>query len=111
MQAGQLRHLLTFQKPATPTQDANGEPTPAWTTAGKVWGRISPKDGRQLALGQIPATNATVTHEIEIRFLANVAAGWRVLYGSRTFMVNSSRNVDERNIKQIILATEVTAGQ
>jgi SPP1 family predicted phage head-tail adaptor len=107
--AGKYRHLVTIQQPATPSQDANGEPTPAWQTLGKVWGRISPKDGRQLALSQIPTTTATVTHEIEIRFLAGVTAGCRILYGTRVFTVNASRNEDERNIRQFILATEVVA--
>jgi len=107
MQAGQLRHLLTIIAPAGQTQDAAGDVTTNWAPLGMAWGRVTPTAGRNLALGQIPTTNPTATHEIELRHLAGLTPECRIEYAGRIFALNSVRNVDERNIRQVCVATEV----
>jgi SPP1 family predicted phage head-tail adaptor len=107
MRAGLLRHLLTIQTPAGQTQDANGEATVTWATLAIVWGRITPTSGRVIGLGQIPTANPTATHEIEIRYLKGLTAECRIQYGSRTFTLNSVRNIDERQIRQVMVVTEL----
>jgi len=51
--------------------------------------------------------NPTATHEIEIRYLKGLTAECRIQYGSRTFTLNSVRNIDERQIRQVMVVTEL----
>ncbi len=87
--------LITLQSPAG-TRDAVGERTTTWTNAATVWADVSPLSVRDLlAAGQ---TQSEVTHRIKIRHSASIAAidsSWRVLYGTRIFVISGVRNLAE----------------
>jgi SPP1 family predicted phage head-tail adaptor len=81
---GRLRHRLTLQSPPA-TQDALGQPTNVFVTVDTVWGDAEPLRGMQwLAAG---GEQAAVTVKFTIRWRADVAPGWRVLWNGRPYDV------------------------
>lgn len=106
MKAGLLRHQVTLQSPAG-ARDAVGERITTWTDVATVWARIQPLSARELfAAAQ---AHAATTHRVTIRHSIDVAAidaAWRVQFGSRVFVVDGVRNIDERNREIELLCTE-----
>ena len=90
-----FRQLVALQSPAG-SRDAVGERSTTWTSVATVWAEVSPLSVRDLiAAGQ---TQSEVTHRVKVRYSAEVSAidaSWRVLYGSRVFVIAGVRNLDE----------------
>lgn len=87
--------LIALQSPAG-ARDSVGERTTTWTTVETVWADISPLSVRDLiAAGQ---TQSEVSHRVKVRYSSSIAgidASWRVLYGSRVFVISGVRNLEE----------------
>lgn len=77
MQAGQLRHVVTIQRPA-PVQDAVGQESAEYVDLyTNVRAGVYPLSGREYVAAQQVA--AEVTTRILIRYQPNINAGCRVL--------------------------------
>ena len=110
MRAGTLRRSIDFQVRAT-TQDTFGQQQTTWADyLTGVRADIQPLSGRELLAAQ--AINASVTHQIDIRYSSALAdpvavARMRIKYVTPTvtryFNIASSINDNERN-KQITLS-------
>lgn len=87
--------LIALQSPAG-ARDSVGERTTTWTTVETVWADISPLSVRDLiAAGQ---TQSEVSHRVKVRYSSSIGgidASWRVLYGSRVFVIGGVRNLEE----------------
>lgn len=87
--------LITLQSPSG-ARDTVGERTTTWANAATAWADISPLSVRDLlAAGQ---TQSEVSHRIKIRHSAATAlvdSSWRVLYGTRIFVISGVRNLAE----------------
>lgn len=94
MGAGALRHFVELQKP-TASQDDFGEELQSWSGYAKVWASIEPLKGRELFAAQ--QISAETTIRVRLRYVADVASGHRVVYGTRILEINSIANPDERN--------------
>lgn len=106
IQAGNLRHLIELQE-NNPTTDAAGQKIANWTTYATVWGRIKPRKGREFINAQQLKTSET-THEIEIRYHPLLTTKHRMFVDrSRDFEIDSILNMDEREIKQLVMAKEI----
>mgnify|MGYP000126632411 CR=1 FL=1 len=86
---------IILQSPSG-TRNAIGERVTTWTNVATVWAEISPLSVRDLlAAGQM---QSEVTHRVRVRYGASIAAidsSWRVLYGTRIFVISGVRNINE----------------
>ena len=113
MRAGDLRRRITFQT-RTATKDSVGQQVMSWIdTVTNVPADIQALSGRELEIAQ--SINASVSHQIEVRYTAALAdpvkvAAMRVIYVNagvtRFFNITSALNVDERNKTISIMAAE-----
>lgn len=95
MRAGTLKHRVELQSPNT-APDSAGWVGDDWTTVETVWSRIEPLSGREQMLAA--QRQAETTHRITLRYSSEIAAldsSWRVLYGSRAFVIDEVRNMGE----------------
>ena len=104
LRAGELTRYVSFQS-NTPTRNAAGEAVDAWTTYESTWVSINPLSGRELLLAQ--QSQSTVTHRVERRYSTLVSANHHILFGTRTFEINSVINQDEGDHKLVLMCTEV----
>lgn len=86
---------IILQSPSG-TRNAIGERVTTWTNVATVWAEISPLSVRDLlAAGQM---QSEVSHRVRVRYGASIAAidsSWRVLYGTRVFVISGVRNINE----------------
>ena len=79
MQAGKLRHRITFQSPGLVQDPQSGEMLPGWTT---VWEKV-PAEVRSLSARDLIAAQAgqsEATARMVIRYRAGVLPTMRILY-------------------------------
>jgi len=105
IQSGTLKHRIIFQQ-KTNVSDGMGSSYEKWSTFATRWAAIWPVKAMERI--ENAQEGQETTHRIKIRYLAGVTAQMRVLYGSRTFEINSVINPDEANRELEILATEET---
>ena len=88
------------------TQNAIGEPIPAWTVYAVVWANVLSLQGRELFDAQKIA--AEVTSSIDMNYNAGVVPKMRVLWSGRTFDIRAV--LDETNSKEYLklLCRELT---
>jgi len=99
MRAGLLRERVTLQSPQT-TRDSVGEQTLSFTTVvSSIPAEVTPIAGREQFLAA--QRQAGTTHIVRMRYSRQVAAldaTWRILLGSRVFVIDAPpRNIGERN--------------
>jgi SPP1 family predicted phage head-tail adaptor len=86
MKAGQLRHRVTLQAPAT-AQDEAGQMLTTWTDVAPVWADIKYVTGMSAIKAGMDTSSAKAA--IRIRHRTGVNAGMRVLYGATVFDVEA----------------------
>jgi SPP1 family predicted phage head-tail adaptor len=96
LRGGRLRHKITIQElPAgSPRQSSSGMRTDSWATFASVRAGIRALSGRELEAAQ--QRNAALEVEIEIRYLAGVAAGMRALHLGVYYPILAARDPDLR---------------
>lgn len=105
MRAGKLRHLVTINRYTPTTSAVTGEKLAGYTAATpQVWAEIVPLSGRELLNAQQIVTDST--HQIRMRYTANVSHRDQILFNGRTFEIDAMNNTDERNIELVMLAHE-----
>lgn len=108
--AGSLRHLLTIQWKASSGTGDRGQPVYTWSTLATCYGSlesISPFGRKAEVARQLVAS---ATHEIVVRYLAELDATCRVVWNGRTFNIGYVWNHEERNVWQTLLVTEQLTG-
>lgn len=101
---GRLRKRVQLQHLAK-NQDGYGEMIPSYSTYATVWASIEPLQGRELEHAQ--QISAETSHRVKIRYNSNVVSEHRVIYGDRTFEIESVINPDERNEMLILMCKEI----
>ena len=95
MKGGKLRRRITIQQP-TLAQNATGEMTPTWTSfAANLPAEIVPSNGKEVI--QADQINAQQPILVRIRYLSGLLPKMRLVYGARTFEIQSVANIEERN--------------
>lgn len=94
-----LRHRLALERGSL---DANGEIE--WTPVDTVFAAIDPVAAGETIAGAAPT--GTVTHRIEMRFRDDVTSRDRLRLGDRVFRIVSTRDLDERRRRLVVLAEE-----
>lgn len=102
-------HRLTLEAPGTPVPDGAGGyiETFAPLTPPEVWGAVEPMSQADLERVSGSTVEATATHLITLPFHPEVTVQTRVTYHGRTFLVQSIRNVLERNVTLELTCEEV----
>ena len=102
---GDLRHRVIIQS-STETADAHGQMIPTWTDEAKVSASVEPLTQRELfQAGQV---NSNINHRVLMRHRDGMTTKKRILFGSRTFNIESALNPEERNKELVLLCSEVT---
>jgi SPP1 family predicted phage head-tail adaptor len=104
MKAGKLRHSIIIQT-RTDTADSYGEPIPAWSTFLETWASIDPISGREFFSSK--EVKSEVSHKVRIRWAEGITTQMRVLFGTRTFDIESVINIEERDRELLLMCVEV----
>lgn len=104
VQTGRLRHRVTIQR-LTRTEPGDGTVTVDWTPLETVWASIEPLRGRELIEAQ--AFGARTTHRVRMREYDGLTSKDRLLFGSRSFEIDSVMDYQERGAEFELMCTEV----
>jgi len=109
MKAGILRHKIMIEKKYK-ERSPTGAEIVIWTTDTPAWASIKPLRGNEYY--QSEQIRANVTHNIEIRYTTlsastKISPGYcRLNWNDRIFTIENIINVDERNIKLLLMCKE-----
>lgn len=87
MQAGKLRHRLTFQRPVYTQDSQTGAQTPDWQDAFTLWGRVEPLSGRDFLAAQEHETQ--ISARITVRFNAGITSDMRILHREKYYSIEA----------------------
>jgi SPP1 family predicted phage head-tail adaptor len=102
MRAGQLRHRIEIQRPIV-TRDAYGAEIKAWSALVSLWAHVQTLNGSERIL-QTQA-DATLTHQITIRYYPGLTPVMRVRWNGRLFEIHSLVP-DEREQQLVLMCSE-----
>jgi len=95
MRAGQLRHYVVVEQPASPVvRSASGAVVKTWQAFATVWARVEPIGGRE-RFGSSEFAKE-LTHRVTIRALIGLTSDMRIKLGTRAFDILSVTDRDER---------------
>lgn len=101
-----LRHRLTIQQP-TVTTNSYGEPITTWGALATVWGSIRPLSGREATNTGADQVQASVQHDVRIRYRGDITPRMRIVCGARTFDIETVDDPDGRRAMLRLLCREV----
>jgi SPP1 family predicted phage head-tail adaptor len=104
--AGGLRQTITFEE-KTQIPDGCGGITDGWQKVLTARAQIKPVSGSERY--QSMRLEATVTHQLIVRYNPFIKPWHRIRFGDRYFNIRSILNVEERNRWMIIKAEEGVA--
>lgn len=100
---GRMRHRMTIEY-ASRNPDGGGGADETWTTLAEVWADLRPlSGGERLAADGLAGT---ISHEITMRYRADVRPSMRFRFGSRIFEISAVIDLDERRRRQRCQCTE-----
>ena len=102
--AGRLDKRVTLQS-ATSARDGHGQAVETWSDVATVWAAVEPIRGREFFAAQ--QVSAETTHRVTMRWRSGVSPKWRVVFGGRTFRIESVINVREKNERIELMCVEV----
>ncbi len=105
IRAGSLKHQITIQE-NTGVTNASGEIVQDWTDFATIRASILPLSGKELITAQQVASE--ITHKVRIRYLPDICAKQRIVFGCRIFEIVSVINTGEGNRELEILCKELT---
>lgn len=103
MRAGRLRHRLSLQSP-TITNTSTGTITESWGTTATIWGSVEPLRGREFYDSAL--INSDITSRIVVRYTSDIEPNYKIVFGTRTFLIVSIIDIDERNKEMNLMVTE-----
>ena len=103
MEAGSLRKRITIQKKSV-AKNSYGEEVITWVTHCQAWAQIEPLSGREfLEARQIQAEGMV---RFTLRYQDGIVPEMRVLFGTRTFNIQSVIHVEERGREIQLMCVE-----
>lgn len=104
MNAGDLRHRVTFQKHNT--DSATGGLT-GWVDCVTTWAKVEDLSGRDYFQAQMLGEASLVTSRITVRWRPDLDSHMRVRFGNRTFDIKTILDPDGRKRFLQIMCAEV----
>jgi len=102
MNAGTLRHRVTYQKPTYPMNAGVGNET--WSDYVTIDASIEPLRGREY--WQAQQINSEITAKIRHRWIRGITPNMRIKYGNIFYEIVSIVDKDMRNIEHEVMVTE-----
>jgi SPP1 family predicted phage head-tail adaptor len=99
LEAGQLRHRLTFQTGTSTNGDAL-----TWTDALTVWGSVEPLTGSWLM--ESLQANSKISGIVRVRYNSSITSSMRIKFSSRYLRIDSIINPQEQNEQLQIMYSE-----
>jgi SPP1 family predicted phage head-tail adaptor len=93
MRIGDLRQRLRIERPQR-AADGGGGAEESWEMVAEVWAAIAPLAGGERV--EADAVVGRITHEVWLRFRADVTPGMRLRLGARLFDVRAAIDFEER---------------
>lgn len=103
MQAGKLRHRVTFQQ-LTMRRGLGGGENSEWVDVCTVWARISPLGGKALFAAQ--QNHSEVTGTIDIRYRDDINSKMRAMYEGKTYHIHAVIDADLHHIALKLMVSE-----
>ncbi len=103
MKAGRLRHRAKIQQ-VTETTNSHGDTIQAWADFATIDAEIVPQESREFFRAK--QVQADITHLLRTRYVPGVTPEMRVALGSRVLHIESTINVEERNIELLLICRE-----
>lgn len=94
VKVGRMDRRVTLQDRSV-SPSSFGEPVPAWVDVAELWAAIEPLGSSEIWRAQ--AAESDATHRVTIRYRAGVTSRMRLIYGSRTFEIDSVANEGEKD--------------
>ena len=105
LQNGKLRHRIKIVRPSGTQDSMGGIPQDQMTVVHDCWAQIDGLGGRdQLTSDEFMSQS---NYQFVIRFFADVDAGCRIWFNSRTFQIMAVINPDQRNKMLVLMAVEI----
>lgn len=108
VEAGELRHRITIQE-RTDTQDAYGEPIPAWSTWATVWAAVEPQSGQEATIAMSQQQEARLRIRVRVRYRSGFSVLHRIAWQGRTFQVEAISEVKSNRREVHLICYEVQA--
>jgi SPP1 family predicted phage head-tail adaptor len=106
--AGKLRHVITYQA-KTVTTDAYGGPVETWTTFATVRAAVAPLIGKDLVASM--AAQSTAEMRINHRFVTGITSAMRIVWNGATYeIVGEPANVHGLSREQEVYARKIGGG-
>ncbi|AGK58095.1 phage head-tail adaptor [Hyphomicrobium denitrificans 1NES1] len=93
VKAGDLRHRIVIER-AQRTSDGAGGSTTEWETVAEVWAAIWSRSADENFT--LDRTAGTATHDVWIRYRADVQPDMRIRFGVRIFDILGAIDVEDR---------------
>jgi SPP1 family predicted phage head-tail adaptor len=104
-EAGDYTKRVTIQLKSI-VKDSFGQDLDSWADVGTYWAMVKPLTGSNVIQGEW--MKSLETHHIEMRYIIELnQTEHRLVYKGRVLRITSAVNVEERNYKYQIGATEV----
>jgi len=103
MQAGKLRHRVTFQQ-LTEQKDTHGAGKNTWVDVCTVYARIRPLTGRSLFAAQ--QNHSEVTGMIDIRYDARITAKMRAVFEGKIYSIHAVIDPELRHKELNLMVSE-----
>lgn len=104
MRSGNLKHKIEIQSYSETSNDF-GELVKGYSIFKTAYASITPISGKEYFASK--QVNAEISHKIECRYLVGVKPTMRIVYGDRTFNIESVLNIREENKTLQIMAVEI----
>lgn len=111
MRSGDLRHKVKIQQLTESVDSTMGGLTSSWgdISSPDEWAAVEPLAGREYH--QARSNNSELDTRIRIRYRSGITPRMRVLWGSRTFDIQSVISKDERGRELHLMCKEYTDGR
>lgn len=100
-----MKHAISIARRSTGKNELN-EPTGTLEPigCGPILASVRPLAGKEyLAASQV---QASVTHEVRLRWIPDVRPSDVVIFGDRQFDIKAALNIDEANVELVLMCTE-----
>ena len=109
MQAGDLRHRITFRRQTTSKNQTTGGQTRSWSDLATVSANIVGLNGREAVIGSV--LQGVDHYQITVRFRDDIQPSDQILWGSVELNVHSAQDkLGTRQWTQIHASTEAPQG-
>lgn len=87
MEAGKLRHRVTFQRPSDTQDTESGAIIPGWENVFDLWASIEPLSGRDFIAAQ--EHQSAISARITVRYQSVIDTNMRVLHRGKYYTIEA----------------------